>query len=533
MNKVNWTRLLTILLVILASYAILYVTASVLVRFTQAILLFILGAIFAYILTPLVNRLEAAFHYRWLAIILSYVFVGVALLALGVLLFTPFVQQSQSLVDNLHNPSRASLGGIQRVQQDAEQVRRNINTQNERVTAGYNLSRSTIESTSIAIAHLQQETQGLRTGTVSAPSGPHSAAPTTQGKQPPNPPSQTKVPQSYVQNILAPLGALESDYAAATQRPSNVNVARLQRAKGDAARVSRATSTMYDTMAGTPILLLHAQAWLDEQPFLRDHGIRVDLHAAFGQAARQASHQGTYLLDNAITILSETASLLLNLILILIISVYLVSDGGRLIRGTVRVVPARYREQAWFFISSLDNVLGGYIRGQLFLSALAGVLGGGSAAVLGVPYPLLIGIMTFVLETIPVIGPMVAVIPAVAISLFFNPFWTTVVLLVWFVVFQQVVTNVIGPRIMGMAVGIHPLEALLAVLVGFPLGGFLGAFLAVPIAGIIHILIREAYNYFVLGQALPTAPVPPAPDGAPVVEQPATSQTSKAPSPGS
>jgi predicted PurR-regulated permease PerM len=189
--------------------------------------------------------------------------------------------------------------------------------------------------------------------------------------------------------------------------------------------------------------------------------------------------------------------------------VYLVNDGARIVNGLARVIPPAYREQTWFFITSLDTVLGGYIRGQLFLSALAGVLGGGGAAVLGVPYPLLIGLLTFVLESVPVIGPMVAVVPAVIISLFFNSIFTTVLLLVWFVVYQQIVTNLLGPRVMGMAVGIHPLEALLAVMVGYPIGGLLGAFLAVPLAGIVHILIREAYAYFALGKALPTAPVPP------------------------
>jgi hypothetical protein len=62
-----------------------------------------------------------------------------------------------------------------------------------------------------------------------------------------------------------------------------------------------------------------------------------------------------------------------------------------------------------------------------------------------------------------------------------------------------------------MAVGIHPLEAILAVLVGYPLGGFLGAFLAVPVAGIFHIVVRELYAYFVLGHSLPTAVAPPTP----------------------
>jgi predicted PurR-regulated permease PerM len=121
---------------------------------------------------------------------------------------------------------------------------------------------------------------------------------------------------------------------------------------------------------------------------------------------------------------------------------------------------------------------------------------------------LLIGIMTFLLQTIPVIGPMVAVVPAALISLFFTPPLTTVALVVWFLVFQQIVTNVIGPRVNSMAVGIHPLEAILAVLVGYPLGGLLGAFLAVPLAGIVHIVVRSLYAYFALGHSLPTAVVP-------------------------
>jgi predicted PurR-regulated permease PerM len=78
---------------------------------------------------------------------------------------------------------------------------------------------------------------------------------------------------------------------------------------------------------------------------------------------------------------------------------------------------------------------------------------------------------------------------------------------------------------MGIAVGIHPLEALLAVLVGFPLGGFLGAFLAVPIMGIVHILIREAYSYFVLGKALPGMPLVPEPQPTPPTPLPTRHKT--------
>lgn len=503
MRQTNWVRVLTILLVILAAYAIVYITGTILLRFTQAILLFVLGAMLAYILNPLVNRLEAAFRFRWIAVLLAYLFVATGLFALGVLLFTPFVQQSQSLIDNLHNPSISRLVSIKKVVDSSSQLTKTIDIQIGEVSAGSALSSAQVNRTAQSIAHFRQQVQDLKQGTVSGPStGTHPVGTKKGAKLPPNPPSQTRVPPSYVQSVLTATDRLSTVYSNATVSPGPISTGRLKKARTAAKQLHSTAASMYHTMATTPILLLHAQVWAD------DHGIKVDLHNKFGEAASQVSNQGTYILTNAITILSETANILLNSILILIISVYLVNDGGRLVRGAAHLVPAAYREQAWFFISSLDDVLGGYIRGQLFLSALAGVLGGGGAAVLGVPYPLLIGIMTFILESIPVIGPMVAVVPAVIISLFFNAPLTTVLLVVWFVVYQQVVTNILGPRVMGLAVGIHPLEALAAVLVGYPLGGLLGAFLAVPIAGAVHIFVREAYAYFALGKELPTAPVP-------------------------
>jgi predicted PurR-regulated permease PerM len=513
LHQPNWTRILTILLVILASLALLYISFSVLLRFTQAILLFVLGAILAYILMPLVNRLQSALHFRWLAILLAYSMVAVCIFGLGVLLFTPFIQQSKSLVDNLQNPSPNSLVLIKRVSQEASalQVRIRAQTLGLRITGQpLKLDLSQIRSVEDRIAILQMDVTALENGTVSGTSHTARATGTLPlGHLPPNPQPQTRVPASYVDLIAQPVRSLSATYVKAISDPRNINIPTISMSVDAAKRVTQGADQMYHIMSTTPILLIRSQRWLE------DHGIKVDVHDKFGQAASQVSGQSTNILDNAITIISKTANALLDITLILIISFYLLMDGHRLIKGALDLLPGDLREHGAFFLSSLDRVLGGYIRGQLFLSLLAGILGGGGAAALGVPYPLLIGIATFLLECVPVIGPMVTVVPAVAISLFFNmPVVTTVALLIWFIIFQQIVTNILGPRIMGMAVGIHPLEALLAVLIGFPLGGFLGAFLSVPVMGIVHILIREAYNYFVLGKSLPVAPVEPEPHAA-------------------
>lgn len=502
MKQPNWTRVLTILLVILASYALIYITLSIVARFRQAILLFVLGAIVAYILTPLVNRFDTVLPFRWLSILISYVLLAAAMALLIVMLFTPFIDQSKSLVDNLHDPSASSLKTISQLQRDAKGLQRTLQTQYTMVRAGTQLGPVEIESVNARIAQIQRDALNVKNGTVSGPSHiPRAQGHVEPNRLPPYPQPQTAVPPSYVMAVSAPLGQLTDSYHAATQNPGGADPSGLQRAHSQAKKMVTAAQNMYHTVATTPILLLRSQTWLDQ------HGIKVDIADKFGQAGQKLSDQGTLVLNNAITILQDAANALLNITLMLIIAFYLLMDGPRIIHRGIALLPLNYREQGEFFLSSVDRVLGGYIRGQIFLALLAGVLGGGGAAILGVPYPLLIGIITSILEAVPVIGPMVAVVPAVMISVFFTmPVFTTVALFVWYTIFQQIVTNILGPRIMGASVGIHPLEALVAVLVGFPIGGLLGAFLAVPVAGIVHILIREAYHYFSPKTALQAVP---------------------------
>lgn len=500
MKQPNWTRILTILLVILAAFAVLYIVGTILGRFRHPIFIFTMGALVAYILAPVVGRIELVVRARWLAILLSYIMLAVLLGSVSVLLFTPFIQQSQSLVDNLQTPSTGSLTTFRQVRDDTSQLAATLQQQRNQYHTSP-IPATTVTATNQFIQKIERDLNAVRSGTLTRTGhGTHAPAKGKSGRLSPSPPAQTQVPPLYVSSIQKQLAFTAGDYASATGSALLPPAAgSLASALRHAHKTASLASQNYQTVTNTPILLLRGQAWLDQ------HNVPLDLHSEFGSAAAQVSNQGSTVLNNAVTVLQEFANALLNIALILIIAFYLLSDGKRLIASGMNVVPGAYRDQVWYFVSSLDRVLGGYIRGQVFLSALAGVLAGAGAGVLGVPYPLLIGIVTFILEAIPVIGPMAAIFPGVVISLFFMPVITTAVLLIWNVVFQQLVTNILGPRIMGMAVGIHPLEAMLAVLVGYPLGGFVGAFLAVPVMGILHILIREFYNYAVHGRKLPTA----------------------------
>lgn len=491
------TYVLVVMLVVLAAFAILYILLGILERFAQVIILFFVGALVAYLLSPACGRLQRVVRKRWAAVLLIYLLSALIVVVVSVLLVAPFVQQSQSLIDNLRNPPKSSLRGVFTVQDEARSLSTSLSNQYSTVASGSNLSPTTVSRTKARIDHLQTQVAALEA------KSNRPASPQHGSRLPPAPVAQTRIPPRYVAPITRDTAQLAANYATATQSPRNPDAGALNRAASGAKTVTSDAKSVYKLASTTPIMLLNAQGWLD------DHGVDVNLHDKFGQLGETISSRSASILNNAVGILLNAGTLLVNSFLILIISVYFLSDGGRLVRKIVSLAPGRYGTEAEFFTHSLDRVMGGYIRGQLLIALLAGILGGGGAAILGVPYPVLIGVSTFVLALVPVIGPVILFIPPVLISLIFNPLTTTIILLVYFLVFMQIVTNVIGPRIMGGAVGIHPLEAMAAALIGFPIAGLLGSFLAVPTVGFLHIAVREAVRFYRSEQAPAPAPAEP------------------------
>jgi predicted PurR-regulated permease PerM len=112
---------------------------------------------------------------------------------------------------------------------------------------------------------------------------------------------------------------------------------------------------------------------------------------------------------------------------------------------------------------------------------------------LGVPYALVLGVLAGLFELVPMFGPILSAVPAVLVALFL-PFPTVLSVVLFFFAVQQVESNILGPRITGHAVGLHPLGAMFALLAGLQLAGLLGALFAVPVAGILWVLVAAAYR---------------------------------------
>lgn len=476
--------ILGVLLIVLAVLALLGDLFGLLDRFRTEIYLFLIGALLAYLMAPAVRLLQRVLRLKWAAVLGAYLLLFAGVLLFGALLLTPFITQAQSLVKNMRNPSTASLVRLHDVQKQLSGIQTDLNTQQHLLSAGSPIPVQQVQQTQADIAALLQQAATLTT-----------AKP---------PPGAAPIPPSYVTPIVGALRQLQSAYGSVT---TTLDAGRLTRSQTAATTAATHAKSAYQKAASTPLLLLSLQTVLDQ------HGIAIDLHDRFSQVIQAVNTQVTSLLNNALGISLQAGNLLLDVVLTFIISIYFVSDGGRFIRWLVNRVPADSRHQVAHAVASLDQILGSYLRTQIVLALLAGISDAAGAFVLGVPYPVVIFFSSFLLSLVPVIGPLVLYIPPLGIALLFTPLPQPLIYLVWLLVGEQIVTNIVGPRLQGHNLHIHPLEAMAAALVGLPLAGLPGAFFAVPAVAFVHIVVRE----FASARHLPA----PAPDGAAPGERPA------------
>lgn len=181
---------------------------------------------------------------------------------------------------------------------------------------------------------------------------------------------------------------------------------------------------------------------------------------------------------------------LLNLLLMVIISAYLLLDRERITRAAQGAIPETVRDQALELFHAVEAALIKYVRAQLLLCVMMGIIGWGIGQFAIGSYALLIGLWVAVTEIIPVLGAFLGAIPAVLIALFVGGFTEALIVTGLFLVAQQLEGNILVPRIMGGSVGVHPLWVLFATLAATALYGVVGAIFAVPIVAIIAATIR-------------------------------------------
>ena len=165
-------------------------------------------------------------------------------------------------------------------------------------------------------------------------------------------------------------------------------------------------------------------------------------------------------------------------------------EHARIQRYLLAFVPAEQRAGARGTWNEIETRLGLWVRGQLILMGTMGVATGTAYTLLGVPGALLLGLIAALTEAIPIVGPLLGAIPAILVAATVSPQLALIVAGIY-VVIQLIEGSVLVPLVMRNTIGISPLLVLLSLLVGSAVAGFVGAFLAVPVAASIEIVLSH------------------------------------------
>ena len=203
----------------------------------------------------------------------------------------------------------------------------------------------------------------------------------------------------------------------------------------------------------------------------------------------------------ALSIGTAAFSLVIELFVIFVLVLLLLLEGPKMRRWILGQMPQQRADGTTRVAREVQQAVIGYMLGNFLTSIIAGVVVFVTLLIVGVPYPVLWGVWVALVDFLPMVGGALAGIPTVLFA-FTQGITAGIVTLVVFLVYTQVENHVLNPVIMSRTVRISPLLVLLAVLIGASLGslvggifgGFVAALLAIPVAGALQVLVREAWQ---------------------------------------
>ncbi|HEX7017324.1 MAG TPA: AI-2E family transporter [Patescibacteria group bacterium] len=193
------------------------------------------------------------------------------------------------------------------------------------------------------------------------------------------------------------------------------------------------------------------------------------------------------------SVISSTFSGLVTMFTLIVLSAYLILDRPYLHRKIFWFThQEKHLQEAKEFLDSLEHQLGGWVRGQLILMTVIGVITYIGLSLLSIPYALPLAVLAGILEILPNLGPTIAAVPAIILALVMLGWPMAAATAVFYIVVQQLENYVIVPKIMRDNVDVNPVVTIVTILIGLQLGGVVGALLAVPV----YIVLRTIYAKF-------------------------------------
>ena len=175
---------------------------------------------------------------------------------------------------------------------------------------------------------------------------------------------------------------------------------------------------------------------------------------------------------------------------ILILTFYILVDADNLRTGLLHLFPKENRPRVAAASREIVGKVSAWLGGQLLLAAIIGITSAIGLWLLGIPFFYVLALISAIGEMIPIVGPFLAAIPAVAVASTVS-FQKVLLVIVFFVIQQQVENHLLVPKVMERQVGVSAVTVVVALLIGGNLMGILGAILAVPTAAILQVVFTE------------------------------------------
>jgi len=252
---------------------------------------------------------------------------------------------------------------------------------------------------------------------------------------------------------------------------------------------------LHDLAENTPVFAAYYQEWVDG---IQDETSRwppaVKNRIDDSIIAVESYLEGV--LSGILNFLKGFLNSVVTLAIIPFIAFYMLKDFNVMKRAVWYITPSRWREQGKLFLRDIDRSLGNYIRGQLLVCLVIGVLSTLLFFLAGMPYSLLLGIIVGITNVIPYFGPIIGAIPAVIIAATISGKMVVICIIIVFSL-QFLEGNILSPIIVGRSLRMHPLVIMFALLAGGEIGGVIGLVLAVPVLVVIKTAILHAKEHLI------------------------------------
>lgn len=260
-----------------------------------------------------------------------------------------------------------------------------------------------------------------------------------------------------------------------------------------------------------PTLQEQIKTFIDNTPYLVE-GLqeqfnelqRSPLFSRFFQGESDLSTRLSQYLNNAITWVSTSMSNLIGVVSSIVIAIatlpiilyYMLKDGHKLSPIVLGLIPRRFRKEGQETLKAIDTALSSFIVTRVMLNVVLGIILYIGFLIIGLPYSLLLAVISIPLNFIPYVGALLASIPVIIVGFIESPtmaIWALVII----VIAQQIQDNVLSPIIYGKSLDVHPLTTVLLVLVGGDFYGIIGVLIALPVYMIAKIIFLRIYEIIV------------------------------------